>query len=416
MLDHTKNGPRRCDTHTGQIINTRNLNSSTVSEKQAEFRAVEANSETLCAYIDAVEIRAFLTIIHEHVAKLSRGAADPGYLQLVCVDPANGKVRGARYAIGKVEAMAQAAIWHATEGFNVYIETRTIRSDWGPQNGRGGFDATSFVFALVVDNDEDKRKTSAVNIAPSLRIASSPGNSHLWLFFDQLVEKDEAGDLGARLRHSTANTDACTGTITTPFRVPGTPNYPNRNKRARGRAVAPTRLLEYSGRLYSPDEMRTLFPAPPTPQRQPIDDDCSIDECTAYLIENASDFYPNRDVSRDDWFSVMCALHHAHSRAANGDIAAQLKALAGAWTRQSKKYHDRRKPTWEVTWGGLDKSLSKEEAGLKPKRRKITTVGTIFHKAGLNGWEKWRAEARWCRVVGEMFDEIAHAFCKGRQS
>src|SRR5262249_28446920 len=68
----------------------------------------------------------------------------------------------------------------------------------------------------------------------------------------------------AQLRAAT-NADDDTGTITQPYRVAGTVNYPNRKKVARGRVVCDTRTLGFNPDcLWTVEEFDQEFsPAPP---------------------------------------------------------------------------------------------------------------------------------------------------------
>jgi hypothetical protein len=53
--------------------------------------------------------------------------------------------------------------------------------------------------------------------------------------------------------------DHNTGTVTQPYRIPGTPNYPDAKKRARGRTVVATKLIAVSDRLWGPNEIEAAF-------------------------------------------------------------------------------------------------------------------------------------------------------------
>jgi hypothetical protein len=46
------------------------------------------------------------------------------------------------------------------------------------------------------------------------------------------------------------------------FGIAGTPNYPGRSKQARGRFEVPTRILEYTGKVYTAAELHAAFPQP----------------------------------------------------------------------------------------------------------------------------------------------------------
>src|SRR5262249_50069111 len=56
--------------------------------------------------------------------------------------------------------------------------------------------------------------------------------------------------------------DHATGTITQPYRIPGTPNYPDAKKRARGRTVVATKLIaisDISDHLWNPAKIEAAF-------------------------------------------------------------------------------------------------------------------------------------------------------------
>jgi hypothetical protein len=147
--------------------------------------------------IDCTETRYFLGLIHEHAGQLAarvikHDGIDPGRLQLVVVNPDTGECKHGNFAIGDVESSYKAAVRYANAGWNVYIETRTVKDR--KRKGRGGADETVFCFALVVDLDRDKARTGQLNITPSFVVESSPGNEHRWLFFDRPWPPDRASD------------------------------------------------------------------------------------------------------------------------------------------------------------------------------------------------------------------------------
>jgi len=160
--------------------------------------------------------------------------------------------------ITDVNAMVGAALTDARAGHNVWIEGRTVKNGTAP--GRGSIEDTVAVFALVIDDDGDKGRTGRNDIAASLITETSPGNGHRWLFLEKALPPAQGKEAGDRLRACTG-ADSDTGTITQPYRVAGTPNYPDKRKWLRGRhTTEPTRILDHGGKLWTADELRKQFP------------------------------------------------------------------------------------------------------------------------------------------------------------
>jgi hypothetical protein len=144
-----------------------------------------------------------------------------------------------------VDRLVHDAVTDSAAGLNVYIEGRIVRSGLRGKK-RGGLEDTVCVFALVVDSDADKSMAwtpSAAN-CPTMVVETSPGNQQYWFFFKEALHPTRARRLGEGLRAATS-CDSDTGTVTQPYRVSGTVNYPNKAKIDRGRIVAPTRTLSF---------------------------------------------------------------------------------------------------------------------------------------------------------------------------
>jgi hypothetical protein len=148
--------------------------------------------------------------------------------------------RNARYAIGPQHAarmvediIALAANPHT----NIYIEQRVVRQG---TNRRGRKADTLAVLALVVDDDTDAVKgTTELPVQPTEAIQTSPKNRQLRYQFADPLAPEIADRIGKKLRQ-VSRSDGCTGTITQPFRVPGTLNWPTKRKVAeRGRSAIP---------------------------------------------------------------------------------------------------------------------------------------------------------------------------------
>jgi hypothetical protein len=211
--------------------------------------------------VDEAIVRDFLKIVSDHVVELAKGAARPGVLQICCLSPVDEKLIPHRFRLSDVEGKVKTAVEAAKAGLNVYLEARTVRADLRGAK-RGGLDDTEFVFGLVVDSDNDKGKGGTITARPSFVIETSSGNYHYWYFFAQRAAARRAQQIGDAMRASTG-ADQDTGVVTQCYRIPGTPNYPSRAKQARGRtAVEPTRIVEWTGRLWNPDEAEAQTATP----------------------------------------------------------------------------------------------------------------------------------------------------------
>jgi hypothetical protein len=214
--------------------------------------------------VDEPTVRQFIQIISEHASRAINGNGTAGLLQLFRISPIDEKVVASRFTIDDIEHMVTRALGDAAAGHNVYIEARTVRSDLPPRK-RGELNDTVWVLGLVVDSDADKGKAGNISVKPSLAVETSHGNFHLWYLFDRAVPAEQAREIGEVIRKK-SGADQDTGVITQCYRVAGTPNFPSESKRKRGRvSVEPTRIVEHTGRLWDPSELRAAFSAEPQP-------------------------------------------------------------------------------------------------------------------------------------------------------
>jgi hypothetical protein len=101
-----------------------------------------------------------------------------------------------------------------------------------------------------------------------MTVESSPGNKHYWFFVEKALTAEQAKPIGDAMRKAT-RTDSGTGNICQPFRVAGTPNFPSKSKRERGRGVAATRVVDYQPSvLWTPEKLLAALPAPQEKQRK----------------------------------------------------------------------------------------------------------------------------------------------------
>nr|BAT30101.1 phage/plasmid primase, P4 family [Aureimonas sp. AU22] len=168
-----------------------------------------------------------------------------------------------------MNAMADNIEKNARKGLNCYCEPRLVNKNVD-QGLRGKDEDTIGVFALVADIDVYHGDDASNEIGePALVVASSDtGSVHRWYAFNELVSGDIASRLGKRMR--LAGGDTKTGSISQPYRVPGTPNYPSAKKvREHGRKVSATRVLRLKETAYKPQDFAALWPQlPPQAERK----------------------------------------------------------------------------------------------------------------------------------------------------
>jgi hypothetical protein len=281
--------------------------------------------------IDEAAVRRFIEIIHTHAAQVINCAERTGVLQLCRINPADeNEVVPSRFEIGDVEAMVKVAIDDAGAGHNVYIEARTLRSELRGKR-RGAINDTVWVLGFVVDSDADKDKAGNITATPTLKVETSPGNSHFWYLLDRAISAAQAKPIGEALRRSTG-ADQNTGVVTQCYRVAGTPNFPSVAKRERGRlAIEPTRIVEHSGRLWNPEELLAAFPSASSRASEHASSEASGDGDEATLPDDLLQLIRN---GVDDTEDRSAAFH---------SVVAQLKRRrwgVEAITRLFEKYPD----------------------------------------------------------------------------
>jgi hypothetical protein len=212
--------------------------------------------------------REFLTILSGHFVRATAGLERPGWMQLSVLFPdGKSKLLPTRLPIGDVERLVQHAKACAENGHNVYVEARTVRDLEGTK--RGALKDTRWVVGLVIDSDGDKDMAGVLppGAEPTLIVESSgdTGNRHEWFIFDRAIPADEAKKIGDAMRKA-VGADDDTGIVTQPYRLAGTPNFPSPEKRRnRNRVDSNTRIIAHSGKLWTSDELLTLFK--PQPQK-----------------------------------------------------------------------------------------------------------------------------------------------------
>jgi hypothetical protein len=306
----------------------------------------------MTAQVDEATVRQFIEIISAHARQAINGAGPQGVLQLSRLNPLDQSPVPSRFTLDDIENMVRTAVSDALAGHNAYIEARTVRADLrGSQ--RGGLEDTAWVFGLVADCDADKNMGGNITVRPSLVIETSPGNFHYWYLLTRAIPWAQAKVIGDAVRVS-SGADKDTGVVTQPYRIAGTPNFPSAEKQARGRIIVEaTRIVEWTGRLWDPDELLKAFSTPPAASSAaapapsaPIDDESTLPEELLKSIREGGVGKAN-DKSRSALFqSVIDQLKRRHWSIEN--IVALLEKYPNG---VAKKYVKRLRKEVERSYG-----------------------------------------------------------------
>lgn len=142
------------------------------------------------------------------------------------------------HVVGDVEGTFDAIMAHAeTPQANTYICPNLMRPTL-ERGKKGGESDVIAVLALVADMDDDTGKSGTMPVGPNYVVESSPGNYQCFVLLDTPLSVADAKPLARSLKVA-ANADHCTVDMAHVWRIPGTLNWPNAKKLARGRASAP---------------------------------------------------------------------------------------------------------------------------------------------------------------------------------
>lgn len=142
------------------------------------------------------------------------------------------------HAVGDVNGMVDAVMAHAaTPHANAYICPNLMRPTL-ERGKKGGEADVVAVLALVADMDEDTGNAGTMPIEPNYVVESSPGNFQCFVLLDTPLSVADAKPLARSLKVG-AGADHCTVDVAHVWRVPGTLNWPNAKKLARGRPADP---------------------------------------------------------------------------------------------------------------------------------------------------------------------------------
>ncbi len=155
-------------------------------------------------------------------------------------DKAGGVI--SHHVVGDVEGTVDAVMAHAaTPNANTYICPNLMRPTL-ERGKKGGESDVVAVLTLVADMDDDTGRSGTMPVDPNYVVESSPGNYQCFLLLDAPLSVADAKPLARSLKVA-ANADHCTVDMAHVWRVPGTLNWPNAKKLARGRPCEPAPVM-----------------------------------------------------------------------------------------------------------------------------------------------------------------------------
>lgn len=222
-------------------------------EFRLAYSAASAPSHPIATF-DNLAIGKHVELLH-HLAK----GRDGVFVVSVFNEDSPGIIT--HHRVGEVTDMIDAiCAQSAAPGANVYCGLQLMRSDL-PRGKRGSKSDIVAVLGLVADMDADTGKVGIMPVTPSFVIETSPGNTQPVILFDQAIAPDKAETLAKALQRAT-DSDSGTGDIAHVWRIPGTLNYPNVAKIARGRRPEPVAVVlqtAFVGEVYSEEKLAEIL-------------------------------------------------------------------------------------------------------------------------------------------------------------
>ncbi len=222
----------------------------------------EINLAHLSGHAPADPIASFDNLaIRNHVELLHQTARGSDGKFVVSVFNGDSPSTITHHKIGDINGMVEAVSFHAsTPGANVYCGLHLMRSNL-PRGKRGSKSDVVSVLGLVADMDADTGKVGKMPAESSYVVETSPGNCQPVIVFDQPLSPADAEVLAKALQRATGS-DFGTGDIAHVWRIPGTLNYPNAGKIARGRSPEPVAVFlqtAFVGEVYSKEKLTEIL-------------------------------------------------------------------------------------------------------------------------------------------------------------
>ncbi|MDX0312060.1 DUF3987 domain-containing protein [Sinorhizobium meliloti] len=209
---------------------------------------------------DEAAIRTHVEMLHQLAAGIQgKFVVSTFFANPTGEDRSGGTI--SHHAVGDVDGMVDAVMAHAsTPNANCYVCPNLMRLNL--ERGKKGSESdVAAVLALVADLDDDTGRSGAMPIESSCVVESSPGNYQCFLLLERPLSPGEAKPLAKALKLA-ANADHCTVDMSHVWRIPGTLNWPNAKKLARGRPAEPVAVAiaePWDGSLIDVDELRSAL-------------------------------------------------------------------------------------------------------------------------------------------------------------
>lgn len=211
----------------------------------------------LAPTFDEPEIRKHIEMLHS----LASGIRGKFIVSTFFANPSGEDRAGGvvnHHTVGDIEGTVGSVMAHAhTPNANVYICPNLMRPTL-ERGKKGGEADVVAVLALVADMDDDTGRTGSMPLEPNYVIESSPGNFQCFVILETPLPPADAKQLATGLKRA-ANADHCTVDVSHVWRVPGTFNWPNAKKLARGRPANAARVTvakQWHGTLTSTKDLR----------------------------------------------------------------------------------------------------------------------------------------------------------------
>ncbi|MQU69114.1 DUF3987 domain-containing protein [Sinorhizobium meliloti] len=209
---------------------------------------------------DEAAIRTHVEMLHQLAAGIQgKFVVSTFFANPTGEDRSGGTI--SHHAVGDVDGMVDAVMAHAsTPNANCYVCPNLMRLNL--ERGKKGSEPdVAAVLALVADLDDDTGRSGTMPIESSCVVESSPGNYQCFLLLERPLSPGEAKPLAKALKLA-ANADHCTVDMSHVWRIPGTLNWPNAKKLARGRPAEPVAVAiaePWDGSLIDVDELRSTL-------------------------------------------------------------------------------------------------------------------------------------------------------------
>ena len=262
-------------------------------------------------------VHAHIRLLHDLAARAKADLGIDGQLVLACYgeNPDTGVKTASqvmKFGIGDgLEEMVDVIM--ALEDhphLNVYVPFHIVRFGLGARE-RGGLQDIVAVLALVVDQDADKEKAGELPLLPHYVMESSPGNKQPVYVLAKAMRVEEAYPYAKALQRFTG-TDSGTADVAHVWRVPGTLNWPNKekvHKRNRPRTPQPVRVLEpWQGEVIDADALRAKLGERFRQDERPGDDPVANTDWAASAAREALVARLGRIGALEiiGWFDVAC--------------------------------------------------------------------------------------------------------------